>query len=115
MKKRFVVNLLVLIPLLLLSGQGQEASNKNRNAAEHALEGLPLYFEPNAGQLDQTVKFQSHSGKAVIELTNSEIVLQPRAAKAIHMRFAGGNLQPEISGLEQLPGKSNYLIGRDSK
>jgi hypothetical protein len=115
MRKRIVVNLLVLLPLLLLSGQGQEASDKKRHAAEHALEGLPLYFEPNVGQLDQTVKFQARGRSGAVELTISEIVLRPQDTKAIHMRFVGGNAEPEIAGLEQLPGKSNYLIGRDSK
>ena len=31
------------------------------------------------------------------------------------MQLIGGNTQPQVVGLEELPGKANYLIGNDSK
>jgi len=32
---------------------------------------------------------------------------------SIRFRFAGANFNPEITGMEELPGKSNYFIGND--
>ncbi len=34
-------------------------------------------------------------------------------AALLRMKLAGANLTPEVRGLEELPGKSNYFIGND--
>jgi hypothetical protein len=115
MRKKFVGNIIVLLAVLLLGGHRQEASHKTRQAAEKAFGGLPLYFEPNAGQFDNSVKFQARGAVAAIELTNSGIAVREKNAEAIHMQFVGCNHDAEVVGLNRLPGKSNYLIGPDSK
>ena len=106
---------------------------------------LPLSFEPNEGQTDPRVKFLSRSDGYALFLTSTEAVLAlhkpaPDAAvkglrgdlrrealktsgkKAERSRVAvlrvsleGANRDPQIRGLDQLPGKANYFIGRDSK
>jgi hypothetical protein len=44
--------------------------------------------------------------------TNNE----PRTPDAVlHMKLVGANLQAKVSGLEELPGKSNYFMGNDPK
>ena len=99
---------------------------------------FPLSFEPNRGQTDSQVKFLSRAPGYTLFLTANEAVLRLRASKSrvesqaskaaseirlptpdsrppavLRMTLAGGNRAPEMAGIEELPGKSNYFIGRD--
>src|SRR2546425_1653009 len=102
---------------------------------------LPLSFEANHGQTDRQVKFLSRGSGYSLFLTSNETVLslsKPAMPAAQHridtvamgqevaenkaitttvlrMRLVGANPAAEISGLEELPGKSNYFIGNDPK
>ena len=96
---------------------------------------LPLAFEANQGQTDQQVKFLSRGRGYALFLTGTEAVLalnQPQrtqrtrgesfmpssapsapSAVQLRLRLLGANPGPEVRGLEELPGKSNYFIGND--
>ena len=106
---------------------------------------LPLSFEPNQGQTDKRVKFLSHGHGYSLFLTPTEAVLALRksapdaAARGLRgglrhvglrtsrkragqskvavlrVSLEGANRDPQISGLDQLPGKANYFVGRDSR
>ena len=102
--------------------------------------GLPLSFEVNQGQMDQLVRFASRGGGYTLLLTPSEAVLalnKPSAPLeteepagtpltviseqgthdaeyvALKWLFLDANPDPAITGLDELPGKSNYFIGND--
>ncbi|HUZ47705.1 MAG TPA: SBBP repeat-containing protein [Terriglobia bacterium] len=88
---------------------------------------LPLSFELNQGQTSEQVKFLSRGPGYALFLTNDDAVLalkgtaqevgkKGQAAKStvLRMKLAGANQSPKVAGLEELPGKSNYLIGKDS-
>jgi len=94
---------------------------------------LPLSFEANQGQTDQRVKFLSHGSGYSLFLTGDEAVLalkKPRASTArdrhrkpavpsaeppavVRMKLVGANAAAKVTGLAELPGKSNYFIGND--
>ena len=88
---------------------------------------LPLQFEANRGQTDKQVRFLSRGAGYSLYLTSSEAVLvlsQPRAdakrdaqtpakSVALRMSLVGATRKPEVSGLDELPGKANYFIGKD--
>jgi hypothetical protein len=87
---------------------------------------LPLSFEINQGQTDPQVNFLSRGSGYTLSLTSSgEAVLslqkpvQPAASAAagaadvLGMQLVGANPDPQVTGLDELPGKSNYLIGND--
>jgi hypothetical protein len=101
---------------------------------------LPLSFELNQGQHDSAVRFKSGGAGYSLFLTANEAVLslrkpsptpetatqpeqpqhfaaafasQPVETVALKMRTVGGNLLPEIGGVEELPGKTNYFSGSD--
>ncbi|HXZ19588.1 MAG TPA: SBBP repeat-containing protein, partial [Candidatus Acidoferrales bacterium] len=77
---------------------------------------LPLYFEANVGQTNPAVKFLSRGPAHALLLTPSEMVLVARGkekAAAIQMKLAGGNSSPNVSGMDPLPGHTNYFIGND--
>ena len=79
---------------------------------------LPLRFETNAGQADAQAKFLMRSSGYSLFLTSTETILYLRdknknQQSAIRMKLAGANSEPQIEGVDELPGKSNYFIGKD--
>ena len=98
---------------------------------------MPLFFEANEGQTDPNVRFLTRSGGYTMFLTPTETVLvegkngivsgdkfgkTPTAFQAdarnakqpvLRMELLGANAAPEFQGLQELPGKVNYLIGKD--
>jgi uncharacterized protein (TIGR03437 family) len=95
----------------------------------------PLAFEPNLGQTDPQVRFLARSRGMTVFFTGAEAVMllrqrqdsgnghpgrprrrQPRPPvehQVVRMKLIGGAV-PQTTGLEKLPGVSNYFIGNDS-
>jgi len=86
----------------------------NSNFAE-----LPLRFEVNAGQTDEQVKFLSRGPGYTLFLTPNEAVLSLRRndlqtpPATLRIRLDGANERPEMTGQNELVGKSNYFSGSD--
>jgi hypothetical protein len=103
---------------------------------------LPLNFEINQGQTDAQVKFLSRGSGYTLFLTPTEAVVSLNRPKAHHpklsslseffspslskslpfseesgtvlrMQFVGSTPAPQILGEEALPGRVNYLIGKE--
>jgi hypothetical protein len=83
---------------------------------------LPLMFEPNQGQTDPRVRFIARGGGYGLFLTEQEAVLalqspagktKARQSSVVRMRLEGANQHPAVHGLQLLPGKTNYFIGKD--
>src|SRR5437773_487076 len=97
---------------------------------------LPLHFEANQGQTRQDVRFLARGAGYSLYLTAGEAVLvltkpnpdakrdarrtperrgtQPRGTPVVvRMSLVGAAPKPLVSGLDELPGKANYLIGKD--
>src|SRR5271154_7218945 len=116
-------------------GSGVSAQDKEKLAAS-AIK-LPLFFETNEGQTDPSVRFLTRSGGYTMFLTRTEIVLVEGKNGAVtggkfgkgfpafradakngkqsvlRMELLGANSAPEFQGLQELPGKVNYLIGKN--
>jgi len=99
---------------------------------------LPLHFEANQGQTHQDVRFLARGPGYSLYLTAGEAVLvlakpnpdakrdlrstperpgaQPRGTPVVvRMSLVGAASKPLVSGLDELPGKANYLIGKPAK
>jgi hypothetical protein len=100
---------------------------------------LPLSFEANQGQTAPEVKFLARGSGYALFLTPAEAVLtlrQPRDAEAeplrpglagvthrspapaapptvVRLKLVGANPHPTLEGMDELPGKVNYLRGND--
>ncbi len=96
---------------------------------------LPLTFEPNRGQADDSVKFVSRGAGYALLLKSTEAVLQlrhsaprqaltPRARhdrfreapgtiSTISLRMLGANSDATVSGAEPFLTRSNYFLGND--
>ena len=94
-----------------------DAATKARVAANYGK--LPLIFEANRGQTDARVKFLSRGPGYSLFLTESEAVLSLRGANgkghALRVKLLGAKAEPKMTGLDRLPGISNYFIGKDPK
>jgi hypothetical protein len=99
---------------------------------------LPLSFEANGGQTDSQVKFLSHGSGYTLFLTEDEAVFSVRGSEAkgnkspvgdqlhpkaiaptgtavLRMRLVRADHAAKVTGLDELPGRSNYFIGDDPK
>src|SRR5712692_2402140 len=111
--------------------------NKQKVTEEYGK--LPLSFEANHGQTDAKVKFLSRGPGYKLFLLPNEAVLtleKPRHAKPtkelaafrgfpdapegeassaeiIRMSLLGAARNAQVTGIDELPGKSNYFIGSD--
>ncbi len=77
---------------------------------------LPLSFELNQGQTDSRVKFLAHGQGYGVFLTDSGAVFSLIGhSTPLQMRLEGVATSPRISGVDQLPGKVNYLLGNQAE
>jgi hypothetical protein len=99
--------------------------------ARSAYNRLPLAFEANTGQAPQAVKFRARGQGYSLLLTDAGAALslkkhvheaeprrdttEPRAqnSAALQMILLGAKAADSVEGVDQLPGRTNYFIGRD--
>jgi hypothetical protein len=88
--------------------------------ARQQIARLPMSFEENRGQADDKVKFISRCDRYSLFLTATESVMMVAGDRealttALRMKLVGADESARVTGIEELPGKSNYLIGDDPK
>src|SRR5262249_30036070 len=86
------------------------------NRVNEAYGKLPLSFEANDGQFDARVKFASRGNGYSLLLAQTEAVLSLLGSGNhldLRVKFGGANPNAKIEAEDPLPGKSNYLIGKD--
>ena len=120
----FVVSWVMVVSLpgiaagALAATNGIDVAIQARVVADHG--GLPMAFEPNRGQADRSVRFLARGSGYGVFLTPTAAVLSLRNSAAatgdkaeIRVRLVGANPRPQVSGVDLLPGTSNYFIGND--
>ncbi|HJT25922.1 MAG TPA: SBBP repeat-containing protein [Pyrinomonadaceae bacterium] len=86
---------------------------QSTEAARHDFGRLPLSFEVNQGQADARVKFLARGQGYGIFLTGNGAAFSLNGS-ALHMHYKDAATAPRITGVDQLPGKVNYLAGNKS-
>jgi hypothetical protein len=103
----------------VLQGTGTPQNEVKARVATEPNARLPLYFEVNQGQTDRRVRFLARGIGQTLFLTDREAVLlltkrDPLPMElALRTTFVGANPESRLAGLDELPGKANYFIGRD--
>jgi hypothetical protein len=98
----------------------------------HEYAKLPMSFEPNVGQANAQAKFLARGEGYTVFLTPGEAVLglrngtrtkprdltrdsvaspERRSGDTLRIKLIGANSEPVLAGIDELPGKSNYLKG----
>jgi photosystem II stability/assembly factor-like uncharacterized protein len=118
--------------------QSSNADRAKQSSLRQKLARLPLSFEENRGQADSKVKFISRCDRYMLFLTATESVMRMAnseqyqqsailnanspstadlkpGAVALKMKFVGANPAAQLTGVDELPGKRNYFIGKDAK
>ncbi|HEU0004652.1 MAG TPA: SBBP repeat-containing protein, partial [Terriglobia bacterium] len=127
-----LITLQVLPPNEVAAG----ASSQTKNGAIERYGQLPLSFEQNRGQADPRVRFLTRGTGYRLLLTQTEAVVELTIADwrlpvgqerlldrswkigngqstEVRMQLAGANARATVSGLDELPGRVNYLVGSD--
>jgi len=103
----------------LLQAHGAPASGLKPSLSPSVIERykqFPLSFEPNEKQTNSAnVKFLARGDGYILFLTGNDAVFSMRksaqSGTVMRMSLLGANKNPSFSGMEELPGKSNYIIG----
>ncbi|NOT58675.1 MAG: hypothetical protein HOP19_00445 [Acidobacteria bacterium] len=78
-----------------------------------------MSFTANQGQAEAGVRFTAQGMGYQMEVTGTEarLALQSPAKEpaVITMKLLGAHAQPRVTGSDELPGKSNFLIGDDPR
>jgi uncharacterized repeat protein (TIGR01451 family) len=117
--RRTVASLLVLSSLGFASVLAAELAS----ASAGTYGSVPLAFEENRGQTDDSVSFVARGSGYGIFLAEGEIVFvlrdrdsgaaNPKSASVVRLQFPGANPSPVTTGLDPLPGVSHYFHGND--
>jgi hypothetical protein len=81
-----------------------------------ALAAQPLSFEANVGQTDSRVNFLVREPGSTVFLTPTEAVQSGQANGspiALGMEFVGAQANAQPVGVNELPGRINYILGND--
>ena len=98
---------------------GVQADAQAKARAVEAYGKLPMSFEVNKGQTDARAKFISRGRGYSVFLTANEALLKLKLADkkdesaVLKLTMNGANAEPQIAGLEELPGRSSYFLGND--
>jgi hypothetical protein len=111
------ISLLAAVLCLQISFQAQQPA---ANSAAR-MKALPVSFEQNQGQVDSQVRFLAHTGNAAMYFTRGEAVLaiasrdsqNKSQISVLRLKWIGANPPPQMLAEQPLPGRVNYLIGRD--
>jgi|GEM_PF-2026555 len=89
----------------------------DKNSIAESYGKLPIDFEPNVGQTDDSVRFVARGRGYSLFLTGSEAILDLRNNRgknsSLRMKFAGANESAETRGLDETGSRTNYLVGND--
>jgi len=102
----FAINALLTKSLAARAG----ASGRSRIARSYGK--LPLSFEANQGQTNSQVKFLSRgNGYTLFSAPDQSVLVLDKTV--LRMKIDGANPNAAATGVNELPGKTNYVIGND--
>jgi len=74
---------------------------------------LPVYFEPNRGQIDNRVQFLSRGPGHTLFLMSGGNALLHFPEATLHISLGGARARPRAAGVDPLPATINYFAGSE--
>jgi hypothetical protein len=97
------------------SASGSATSAPSNSQALVAHYGrLPLAFEPNVSHPESGVQYLAHGNGYTIFIGPNDAALALKGSSSsavLHMKLSGGNATNALIASDELPGKSNYILG----
>jgi hypothetical protein len=99
--------------------RGVQPTAQRTEAVRDAYARLPARFEANRGQADPDVRFVARGNGYSLSLSPGGATLALDGSKAnrpdeiVTLRAVGANPAPQVVGVDQLPGTTNYMLGDD--
>src|SRR5690349_12644248 len=94
---------------------GERSTGDARGVAVlNALARLPLQFEENRGQADASVKYLTRGPGYGLLLGTRDVTLATGQGR-VRMTLVGAREDTHVTGVEERPGKVNYVLGRDPR
>ncbi|HXT13874.1 MAG TPA: SBBP repeat-containing protein [Candidatus Angelobacter sp.] len=115
------VGIAFLMAGVALGARGVE--NDFHSAQFSAVAAAPLYFERNAGQIENDAPFVARGAECSVLLAPTEadillgkssgqsIVHTPTTARTVRLQLMGANPDAQVTGCDQLSASANYFIG----
>jgi uncharacterized repeat protein (TIGR01451 family) len=117
------LTILLLLALLMPAAVVSKAAPGTLNASYGV---LPLHFEPNRGQTNYAVKFLARGDGYALFLTNTQAIFalnqeetspepdgRTNSRAVLRMKLLGAATDSLVEGRAQLPGVSNYFLGKN--
>ena len=109
---------------LVIAGSALGVRGSQNNPARPVdfarLENAPLYFESNAGQVEDSAQFIARGKDCTVFLapTEAKILLgkssdQTGSPRTVRLHLAGANPSANLAGRDLLPARANYFIGNE--
>ena len=115
----FAVLTVLTAALVVAAGRGT-IRNASRTPAQtrEAYGKLPLSFEANRGQADESINFLARGAGYTLALSPTDATFllargSDESSTVLRMNLVGANPGAAVEGLNKLEGKVNYLIGND--
>ena len=80
-------------------------------AAIQDIRHIPVYFEPNRGQVDSAVQFVARTPGHTVFLTHNGAVLSAKGHDSIRLQFHGASKRKSAEGVDLVSAVSNYFTG----
>jgi hypothetical protein len=111
-----MVSLAAALALFGHAGAGRRPGTEPARVFAAAQARMPMRFETNSGQADSSVKFLARGpGFAVFLMPAGATVVLPGSrhvsGAVLRLKLAGCNSDTTLSGVEELPGRTNYFLG----
>ena len=101
-----------LVPDAIAARSGVVPANRSVSVAQ--LGHLPLAFEENRGQANGEIKCLSHGLTPEVAFTSDKAIVSADGGRVLSLQFLNSTGTSHIAGGDLLPGKVNYIRGKDS-
>jgi len=80
--------------------------------AADARHSLPIFFIPNAGEADPTIRYIAQTPGMTVGFTPDSAIFRIQGTQ-LRVDFAGASPNTAMEGTAEMPARANFLIGDD--
>ena len=101
----------VLLVAVSLAAAPAQSSIRESNQVRREFGSTPLYFEPNEGQADSSVRFLSRTATGLTAILQDGSLMLSRRRDRVDVHLSGPTQKPTFTAEDKLEGVSHYYLG----